>query len=101
MKSIYLFVLLTLFCFILHAQSKNETEEIEKRISFLKERLHQNELIEMKEEVSGQSSMIADWRAYAEKVEKIRETEAEETKIRVEIKRLEDRKQSLASQKPE
>lgn len=72
-----------------------ELDIIEKKIQVLKESLHQDQLKEMKEEVKGQKFMIADWKSYAQELEKIRKQEKEDEEIRLQIKKMEERKARL------
>jgi hypothetical protein len=73
----------------------NELSAIEQQIHVLKERWHQINLLEMKEEVKGQGLMIADWEAYSQELQLIRQQEHEDHQIELKIKKLEERKAEL------
>lgn len=63
---------------------------IAKEIQALEDKLHEIQLLELKEEVEGQELMIADWPAFAKKVEAIKKLEEEERQLLSRIKRLKE-----------
>ncbi len=78
--------------------SSTELNRIEKDIQVLKDRLHQEQLKEVKEEVKGQELMIADWNAYAQELELIHRQQEENKQIQIQIQKLEERKAYLIKQ---
>jgi hypothetical protein len=82
--------------FFIQAEQKADLlQAIDKKIEELKEEMHKEQLIEMKEEVDAQGLMIADWPAYAEKVVKIRKIDEKELQLQKKIDELEERKKKL------
>jgi hypothetical protein len=97
----WVFYSLALFPFYGWAQTSspnNDLTAIDQQIQALRDRIHQGELREMKEEVEGQEYMIADWDKYAEEVQQIRKQELENDQLRLQIKKLDERKQQLLRQ---
>ncbi len=80
------------------APVQTELATIEKKIEVLKERLHQDRLTEMDEEVKGQGYMIGNWNAYGKELELIQKQEAVDKQIEVELKQLEQRRAELLKQ---
>lgn len=95
---LYVYFILPFFSWSEMPSSQNELQMIEKEIPSLKDRLHQNRLKIMKEEVEGQNDMIADWNAYAKKLEFIRKQEEENQQLQQQINKLEERRKSLIEQ---
>ncbi len=73
----------------------NDLTTIDQQIQELRDRLHQGELKETKEEVEGQEYMIADWNKYSEEIQQIRKQEQENDQLWLQIKKLEEHKQQL------
>ena len=96
-------ILLALFClspFGVWSETPAQTElsVIEKRIEVLKERLHQDRLTELDEEVKGQKYMIGNWDAYGNELEHIHKQKEADKKIESELKQLEQRRAELLKQ---
>lgn len=89
------FCLLPLLTLAETSSVQGELAEINLEILALKKHLHHDRLEEMKEEVTGQGLMIADWEAYARELELIRQQELEDKQIEAQIKKLEERKAQL------
>ena len=89
---------LPMFGWSQEALEKKEVADIEQKIEVLKKKLKQERLKEIKEEVDGQESMIADWEGYREDVEQIRKLDEKELQIEKEIEQLEQQKAQLLKQ---
>lgn len=90
--------LFPIFGYSNHFPPNTELESIEQRIQILQERLQQSQLIEIKEDVEAQRFMIANWEAYSQEIQELRQLENEEEQIQLQIKELEQRKAQLLQQ---
>jgi small-conductance mechanosensitive channel len=78
--------------------SQNELKKIEEEIQVLKNRLSQDQMKEMNQDVESQGLMIGDWDAYADAVQLIRQQEERNHQIQQQINKLEERKASLVQE---
>lgn len=104
LKSVYRIYFYCIFsfcgCVRLLAGGDNELVIIEQKIEALKERLSDNRLVQMSEEVEGQEMMIADWDAYSRELQRIQKKQEEDKSIENQIRVLEQHKAWLLKQKP-
>lgn len=79
--------------------SEPQLETVDKEIERLKEQLYNYYREEMKEDIEGEGLMIADWQAYAKRLEIVRKEQKEVEKTQAQIKLLEDKRVELLKQK--
>lgn len=88
--------MLFIFCLLpLLGWAQNPNDAIDQKIQVLKERLKEEHLKEMDEDVQGQGLMIADWEKYRKDVEQIRKTNDKAQQLQKEIEQLELQKSQL------
>lgn len=77
---------------------QSELNSIEHRIQVIESHLEKDRLGEMREEVKGQGYMIADWNAYSNELEKIRQNRDEQKQMELEKQTLQDKRKDLLRQ---
>lgn len=92
---------LTLLCCLCSFYLQSLTvSEIDEELFKLKQQLKDYQLKAVDEQVQGQGLMIADWAAYSQDIQKIKEDELHIRQIKEQIKQLEQKKAQLQQSTP-